>query len=189
MKLGFEIYYFDENTFGFEVTFPKDKSFVVLDGSASENDVALLIGSLLALNELNLDGKFIDALHKEDELALVGGLSFEKENTIIGPSCCADLQDWKEIVEGVHSKKTSWMGHDPDPWFEFSDNDITLWSDEADSKNLSCIKFSQSEFEKMAIELDLELSQCLSLIEVWINKNYEDAPIELYNGIKDYLRC
>ncbi len=141
MKLCFEIYYFDEKQFGFDVSFPKDMSYIVLDGNASENDVAVLIGSLLALNELVLDGEFIHALHKEDELTLVGGLYFQKENTIIGPSCCADLQDWRGIIEGVRSKKRSWMGHDPDPWFEFSDDDITLWSDETGSENLSSIKF------------------------------------------------
>jgi hypothetical protein len=154
MKLCFEIYYFDEDAFGFDVSFPEDENFIVLDENVSGNDIALLIGSLLSLNELHLNNEFIEALHKEDELALVGGLIFQKEDIIIGPSCCADLQGWREIVEGVRSEKTSWMGHDPAPWFEFSGDDIILWSDEAGSEKLFSIRYCKSEFESLSFVSD-----------------------------------
>lgn len=187
MKLCFEIHYFDESAYNFDVSFPKGKSFIELDENSTENDISLLVGSLLSFNDLDLNDEFIEALAMNDELALVGGLVFQKDEVSIYPSCCADLQDWREVLEGVNKGETSWMGHDPSPWFEFQEDRITLWSDEADSKDLHSISYSKNEFENLRNELSISIECVLPIIEGWVTSNYLEAPEKLYFGLKRYL--
>lgn len=187
MKLCFEIHYFDESAYNFDVSFPKGKSFVVLDENSTENDISLLVGSLLSFNDLDLNDEFIEALAMNDELALIGGLAFQKDEVLIYPSCCADLQDWRKVLEGVNRGETYWMGHNPSPWFEFQEGRITLWSDEAGSKNLHSISYSKNEFENLENELSISIERVLPIIEGWVANNYLEGPEKLYSGLKRYL--
>jgi len=187
MKLCFEIHYFDESAYNFDVSFPKDSSFIILDENSTENDISLLVGSLLSFNDLCLNDEFIEALLKNDELALVGGIAFKQNETIIYPSCCADIQDWREVIEGVKKGETSWLGHDPSPWFEFQEDQITLWSDEVGSKDLHVIRYTKKEFECLSHELTISIERLLPIIEGWVASNYLEAPEKLYSGLKQYL--
>jgi hypothetical protein len=39
----------------------------------------------------------------------------------------------------------------------------------------------------LSFDLNAGIEQCLVVIEDWVNRNYKDAPTELYDGIKGYL--
>jgi len=144
IKFCFEIDSFDINTYHFKTDFSNQIRLVEMTSSSTLNDVSLFVGSLLSFNEISFNSKFIDALFKKDELALVGGLLFEQNNFKIGASCCADFQDWKLVVGEINKGVSPWMGHDPSPWFEFKDKNIVLWSDEEKVDGINCIQFSQN---------------------------------------------
>ncbi len=74
IKFCFEIEYFDDNAYSFKVNIPQNICLVSMTTNSSLNDIGLFIGSLLEFNDLSLNSKFINALFKEEELALVGGL-------------------------------------------------------------------------------------------------------------------
>lgn len=189
VKFCFEIYLFKNSVYGFEVEFPKSLGFIILDEKTSFNETGLFIGSLLAFNYLSLDSKFVEHLFIEEELALVGGLQFEKSGVMIGPSCCADMQDWKETVNEIIDHHSPWMGHDPSPWFEFKNSDIILWSDEKDISNLYSIQTFQEEFENSIKIAENQLKKFLTNFEKWATKYYPSNPQKLCDGIRNYLRA
>jgi hypothetical protein len=187
LNFCFEIYYFDERDYDFDVVLPDYLDVVVMGGKSNINDVSLFIGSLLSFNELSLDLNFIEALNKK-ELALVGGLEFLKDDIRIGPSCCADIQGCSNVICGIRNRETAWMGHDPSPWFEFYNDEITLWNDAIGSENLRSIKLSQDEFESQLVCAKNGLSMFLMQVEDWAQVNYKQNPTELILAVKKFLR-
>jgi len=187
MKFCFEIYYFDEDEYGFPVKFEGTSEFIAMDSRSSLNDVSLFIGSLLSFNEMVLGEEFVSSLSKEEEMALVGGLLFEKNGKSIGPSCCADIQDWKNVASGIKNRKSSWLGHDPSSWFEFKGENITLWSDEPGKENIKSITFSQSEFDTELETAVLEDKGFIEVVNKWASINYMENPKSLIQGICGFL--
>lgn len=187
MKICFEIYYFDDSEYDFKVEFPKSGSIIQLDENCTQNDVGIFIGSLLGFNDLDLNSEFIDALHKEDGIALGGGILFEKGGVAIEPSCCADLGNWKEILDGLPKCESGWMGHDPMPKFEFEGETITLWSDDPSVEKVYSIEFNQTDVNHMMISVQNDLSDFLEKVEIWASSFYKEAPDKLVDGIRDYF--
>ena len=187
IKFSFQTEYFDRNDYDFEVDLSSEIHLVEMTSNSPLNDVGLFISSLLDFNNLSLDSDFVDALFKEQELALVGGLLFEQNNVVIGASCCADFQDWSNVVKDIKRKCSPWMGHAPSPWFEFEDEYIILWSDREKLKNYNFIQFTQKEFDDKLIEAKQELDYFVEKVEHWAEKNYSTDSKKVVAGIKYYL--
>ena len=163
---------------------------IVKMSDSTLNDVGLFIASLLDFNDLNLNAEFVDSLFITDELALEGGLLFKSNNICISASCCSDFQDWINVVNNIKEKKSPWMGHDPSPWFEFDNRNITLWSDEIDRQeinDLDRLQFTQKEFTSQLLEAKEELNKFLQIVKQWSDINYPTDAERLTSGIKNYL--
>ena len=186
VKFCFKVDPFANDAYDFQVNYSTQVRLVEMTSNSSLNDVGLFIGSLLAFNDLSFNSEFFNALFKEEELALVGGLLFEQNNRVIGASCCADFQDWSSVVDGIKNKSSPWMGHSPDPWFEFESDNIILWSDEV-IENAYSIRFTQHEFNRQFLKAKQELNYFAKKIEVWALENcHADSSSFLY-GIRHYL--
>jgi hypothetical protein len=187
IKFCFEIEYFDDNAYYFKVNIPQNIRLVSMTRNSSLNDIGLFIGSLLDFNDLSLNSEFIDALFKEEELGLVGGLLFESNDVVIGASCCADFQDWVNVVQDIKRKCSPWMGHNPTPWFEFENEWVTLWSDKETLKNCDFIQFTQQEFDEKLLKAKEELNYFIEIVEEWAKENYFNDYNSLVAGINYYL--
>jgi hypothetical protein len=187
IRFCFEIEDFNCDTYSFVVNSPINISFIEMTGNSNLNDVGLFIASLLSFSELSLDSKFVKALFAKNELALVGGLLFKTNDVSIGSSCCADFQDWINVVKDVKHQISPWMGHDPSPWFEFKGEDVILWSDEGKSTYHNFITFTQQEFDRQLLEAKKELYYFLSIVEQWAIIHYRVNSERLVAGIKNYL--
>ncbi|MEZ5569087.1 MAG: hypothetical protein R3E54_12210 [Halioglobus sp.] len=187
MKICFDIYYFDVEKYAFKVEFPKRTGTIILDGNTTQNEIGVFIGSLLEFNELALDSEFISALYLSEEIALGGGALFEKNGVSIKPSCCADFQDWKDVIEGLPQHKSNWMGHDPSPTFIFNGDQITLWSDEPANEKAISIEFSQTEVSDLILSAKKDLTDFLRNVEIWASNFYKENPQSLVNGIREYV--
>ena len=187
IKFCFEVDPFEIDTYHFQANHSTQVRLVEMTGNSSLNDVSLLIGSLLAFNDLSFNSEFFNALFKEEELALVGGLLFEQNNRVIGASCCADFQDWSSVVDEIKKKSSPWMGHSPSHWFEFENENIILWSEDEVIENAYSIRLTQHEFNKQFLKAKQELNYFAKKIEVWAAENcYADCS-NFLNGIKHYL--
>ena len=187
IRFCFEIEPFELETYSFPVDSSDRIRIIEMTSNSTLNDVGLLIGSLLAFNELFLDAQFIDALSKSKELALVGGLSFRQNGLRISSSYCADFQDWIFVVEEIKRRSSPWMGHDPSPWFEFEDDKVIIWSDEDSTENVYSIKFNQQQFTRQIEIAKQELERFHQKVEIWARENYKINPVELTEDIRNYL--
>ena len=115
------------------------------------------------------------------------GLLFESNNIAIGASCCADFQDWVNVVRDIKKKCSPWMGHDPTPWFEFENEWVTLWSDKEKLKNCDFIRFTQQEFDEKLLKAKKELNYFIEIVEEWAKENYFNDYNSLVAGVKHYL--
>jgi len=108
------------------------KEYVVLSESTSDEDTGLFLISLLGYNDIDMNDKttaFLELIQKET-LVLGGGILFEgREGRKILPSCCAGLEQWRDVLNGVKSKDSPWMGHTPFPTIEYNDDKVLVWSD------------------------------------------------------------
>lgn len=188
MKLCFEPYFFDVHEFDFEVELASSNDLIPLDGKCTQNDIALFVGTILAYNDLSFDSKFIDALFKDDEIAISGGIRFQNDQVKIDPSCCCDLGDWLEVIKDVRMKNGVWLGHDPSPIIEYLGNDIIVWSDEKEIPDRKSIKYSISDFEKQVKLLSSDLESFMKLVLSWSKDNFPTEHIRLYNGIGHILK-
>lgn len=134
------------------------RDFVILDGKSSEKDVELFLILLLGYNNINIKqdkALVINELLSEDEIALSGGVLFIGEDKKIFPSCCCGLESWKEVLDAAISKESPWLGHDPNPCFEYIGDSIRIWSDNFNKKQASNIGFIECDRSILIEKLNL----------------------------------
>lgn len=178
---------YDDTNSNFSVDFSSKEPFVKLTKESSLNDVAILVSSFLSFNSLKLNDEFVECLFLKNELALVGGLLFENDDILIGPSCCLDYQDWTEVIAEIRNSQSPWYGHDPDPWFEFYNSTVTLWSDEKGKSKIQSIKFVLDEFNSEFKKAKHDLFGFMEVVKSWSYLNYKANPEKLIDGISHYL--
>ena len=187
IKFCFEVEPFEINRYIFHAHSSKQIQRIEMTGNSTDNDIALFVGSFLSFGNFSFGSQFIDSLFEEEEVALVGGLLFEQNDLKIGASCCAEFQDWIAVVEDIKRQVSPWMGHDPDPWFEFEGDKIILWSDEEGRENIYSIQLTQQELGQQLSIAKQELQYFINKIELFALKNYKDDYRELVQRIKQYL--
>ncbi|MDH3348580.1 MAG: hypothetical protein OEM02_10850 [Desulfobulbaceae bacterium] len=187
IALGFEIESFDKKEFSFPVDDSKSLSMEIFNCPVAEYQISLFIASMLKYNDLDLNKGFIKKLGVKDELALGGGLVFINEEKVIFPSCCADFQDWKENLEHIKEKKSTWMGHDPDPGVEYSGEEIIVWSDDKTKSESYFISFNQKELRSFETNLKEILTSFLTTAEIWASKYFADEKEKFLINLSKYL--
>lgn len=114
------------------------------------DDAVLFFTLLCGYNNVDVDRESADVLNElitTDEVALRGGIAFEDKDKVILPSCCCGLENWRDLLEAVLSKKGIWLGHDPFPSIEYVDNTVRIWSD--DFSGVMRKDLSEQELQKM----------------------------------------
>jgi hypothetical protein len=116
--------------------------WIRLDARTSRDEIAAVVSELATYNRV-FDGEpypravwtmgaYLDAIVAADRLILPGGLAaFESGEAArsIEPSCCAGLEGWREWLAFDAGGPSPWMGHDPWPGLQRSDEAVRIWSD------------------------------------------------------------
>ena len=131
------------------------KEFVVLDDQVSVQDVdSFIIGLFYFNNWFNLGDaqeSFQFLLQKMEEgIILGGGLLFSDGTQNIPPSCCCGLEDWREQVDGCLNNRSPWLGHQPSPSIQFTEEKIYVWPNDYTGeydKNVHVEKMTPIEYE------------------------------------------
>lgn len=102
------------------------------------------------------------------EFIYLSKLAFEDKDKMILPSCCCGLEMWRDVYEAVINKTGVWLGHDPFPTLEHTDDLVRIWSDdysgvmrkdlsEKELENMFYIEYRRDELIKklQCIETDL----------------------------------
>lgn len=113
-------------------------------------DAVLFFTLLCGYNNVDVDRECAAVLNElitTDEVAIRGGIAFEDKDKVILPSCCCGLENWRDVLEAVLSKKSVWLGHDPFPSVEYVDNTVRIWSD--DFSGVMRKDLSEQELQKM----------------------------------------
>lgn len=81
-----ERHYFDLDQFELKIDEIEGNPFIPVNGKTSPNEISMLIGSLLSINRVATIDNLVDALQKEDQFALGGGLAFSNHDYSIYPN-------------------------------------------------------------------------------------------------------
>ncbi len=109
------------------------KETTYLSRFSTSEDAALFLTLVCGYNNIEVDREPAEVLNELitfDEIALSGGIAFEDKNKVIVPSCCCGLENWRDVLEAVQSKKDIWLGHDPFPTLEYLNDSVRVWSDD-----------------------------------------------------------
>lgn len=131
---------------------------VKLTGLCTAAEVDVLLYGLLGFNRIPLSANPIESLTalmeemKEDNVAMSGGLLFQEDDKIITPSCCCGLEQWKEIVNDIKSKRKPWLGHDPWGTCIYEDNKTIVCSDDIEMYQ-EISKYKQKRIEEEIVKI------------------------------------
>jgi hypothetical protein len=141
-------------------------SFVRLGDDMAAGDIGLVFAQLVDYNRI--EGQDAEALQagiiEAESLILPGGLQTCYGKQEIDPGCCCGLEawrDWEQVLKGG----SPWLGHDPAPWVELSDNVVRVWSDGGlnEARDSFSIAFErrhfEAEFERAGKDLRAFLTQ------------------------------
>ncbi|NDI35779.1 hypothetical protein [Chengkuizengella sediminis] len=109
---------------------------------------------------------FKDLLEKES-IVIAGGVFFYGESKEVFPSCCSGLEGGREILEGVITMKSPWMGHTPYPTFEYvgdnvrvwSDDYISIWEEDLPTEDMYYIEFERIDLIRKIKNLETDLRE------------------------------
>lgn len=107
-------------------------SWIALSGESTDAEVGSFFARLVTDNSISLEGgvdAILDAVVAEEELVMPGGLSIHSFPLVIDPGCCCGLEGWREWVDLLTHGALPWLGHDPWPWAERSEDQIRVWAD------------------------------------------------------------
>ena len=135
--------------------------FVPLTSSTS-HDLILNFFKVLTRYNLGVDvpSNIQEALNlmiaHEDNFIAPGGLIARENTFILFPGCCCGLEAWREWGQLHQGANSPWLGHDPDPWIDIS-NEIPILhnGNSAAPKQLkTTYEDIKSAFEKSEKELE-----------------------------------
>lgn len=104
-------------------------SFIELSGETSDADVVLIVYQLCTYGADAEEPLTSSALVSAFPDALPGGLAASEGEVEIYPGCCCGLEEWTTWMKLIETGDTPWLGHDPWPWIEFVDGNVTIWAD------------------------------------------------------------
>jgi hypothetical protein len=148
-------------------------SWIRLSAEMTQPEIGAFFAQLAGYNQIDRS-QSRDAILAEiiaaDSLALAGGIQAVFEDQVILPSCCCDLESWREWQDFLQTGETPWLGHDPSPWLEQVGDVIRIWSDGGlgDSmKNAFKIEVARFELEQALQVVERDLLGFRFCIESW----------------------
>ncbi len=104
-------------------------TFIELSDSTSSGDAALVGLALATYGHEGPEPLSPERLEQEFPCALAGGFAATLGNVTIFPSCCCGLEAWREWTRVTVTGDSPWLGHDPAPWVDVSEDGVTIWAD------------------------------------------------------------
>ncbi len=153
----------------------------------SDDEIENFLGTMNEYNDGEFDFNFFNDLNKKGNIAMCGGLWVEKEEKVIQAQCCADFADWKDYEKCINNNESPWLGHSPDPWFEYKGDDIIIWNDAKDAKENFQIKVSKVEMLAAIGEIEKTLENLVLEIKEWANRKNFEYKKKFLESIKNYL--
>ncbi|KRF10185.1 hypothetical protein ASG89_01200 [Paenibacillus sp. Soil766] len=169
------------------------KAHVILTESSSTKEVELFLVHLFGYNNIDVKESFeksFKQLFDEDEVVILGGIAFfEDEDKFILPSCCCGLEDLVLVNESIINKVSPWLGHDPNPGIEYSNNGIVkVWSDEPSKENVFFIEF---KYDELIHALEDTKKELLGFIEKplyqWLDHRDKFIANEMVRKMKQWF--
>ena len=174
LKAVIEIYGFDaEFACPWEISEVDGFAWLRLSTEMTQREIGLFFAQLVSYNQIDLSENRAVILREilaTDGLVLAGGIQAVFEEQVISPSCCCELEGWREWQNFLETGKTPWLGHNPSPWLEQVEGMIRIWSDGGlgDSmKNAFKIEVKRPAFEQALRDVERDLLGFRFCIESW----------------------
>ncbi|WP_392532746.1 hypothetical protein [Nostoc sp. C117] len=178
-------WYEGERLWAWSVADHKPFFHIRLYGEITDEEVGLLFAQLVDYNNLEREGDAKEVLHRvieSETLILPGGLQVRSTaDELIRPGCCCGLEEWREWVDFLTTRRSPWLGHNPSPWVEMVDGFVRIWSDGGvdSTTDVFHLDFEQSTFETELSKVQQDLSAFLVKIEAWANEIGFPEPSKL----------
>lgn len=147
---------------------------ISLSGSMTDREVGSMVAVLcddLEVDQNSNASVVFAELNNLNFFCMNGGLAIlEGSTTLISPGCCSGIQDWWEL-HGVLKCESPWMGHDPDPWCEFLENDnVRFWAGGGISgKQIGpSVLFSQQQVRDEIMRFHNHLQGTMQRLHEWL---------------------
>lgn len=152
-----------------------------LNGDMTLDEVGLFVvalaqygnGSGNGLSGMDKD-VLISIITRRDSSVIAGGIAVIAENPedSIFPGCCCGLEDWREWLSFQEGGCSPWMGHDPSPVFEKTDQGpIKFWWDgelDGTKPNESPdLEMEEAVFADNLKQIERDLLGFLDVLKVW----------------------
>jgi hypothetical protein len=150
-------------------------SFLQLSSKTTDAEVGLIIAELIDFNNLESQGSLTDRLmeiieHQSvddgDYLSLAGGIQAFGDDFSISPSCCCELEDWRDWLNFLSTGESPFLGHQSDsPHLERVDDRLIRVVMDCNYADLD-----RQVFESKLLEVQQDLADFLVRIESWANR-------------------
>lgn len=141
---------------------------IIISGECTEAEVDVLLYSIIGSSDIKLTDDPKKTLMdlcielKKAETIIEGGLMFIEDGKVITPSCCAGLEQWKEVVQDINEKAEPWMGHDPFGTCIYEGDKIIVCSDDptmskVNEEEIVKIIFSEEEIRGLFDKLEKDM--------------------------------
>ena len=147
--------------------------FVRLAGSATDSDIALLVG--VASSYGRTDQRAAEsarALLADFPHVLPGGIAVVAPERSIFPGCCCGLEGWPDWRHVLETGAGPWTGHDPAPLVEVVGDEVRVWSDgglSARPQDEQPLTFARSEFVEALDRVSADLEEFLPRLRRWLD--------------------
>lgn len=133
--------------------------------------VALVVGTLATWGR-DAEAWSAQALEKEFPSAVPGGIAAVDGETLIGPSCCCGLEDWRQWLEVLATGRSPWMGHDPTPFVKIQADQVCIWADGGfGGTPRTSVDFSVSGFEAAIGQAARDLAEFEVPLREWLDSH------------------
>jgi hypothetical protein len=163
----------EELVYPWDLQTPEPLSWIRLSGETTDQEIGLFFAKLVQYNHLDSSGEshtVLDRILNAESLILSGGLQATFEHQSIAPSCCCGLEDWREWQAFLTTGNSPWLGHDPMPWVEAKNGQISIWSDSDLGESIQQafqIEVSRSTFRQALQNVEQDLQNFLYCVESW----------------------
>jgi hypothetical protein len=166
-------YFQEEFVPPWDLKIPEPLSWIRLSGEMTEQEIGLFFAKLVQYNQLDFSGEshtVLDRILNAESLVLPGGLQAVFENQSINPSCCCGLETWREWQAFLTTGNSPWLGHDPSPWVEAKNGQISIWSDSGLGESIQQafqIEVPRSAFRQALQNVEQDLQNFLYCVDSW----------------------
>jgi hypothetical protein len=179
----------EECQFPCNITGYEDFRWIQLSGDMTHQELEFVFVQLLQYNDLEASGDekaTLNEVLEAESLIIPGGLRAILGDQSISPSCCCELETWREWQDFLTIGKSPWLGHDPSPWIEQKGDHIRIWADGGmggSAMDALHINVSTLAYQEALSTVEQELQAFLHCMETWAQDRGFEQPTRLCQKI------